>query len=399
MSEYQYYEFLAVDRPLTQDEQAQVRALSTRAEITSTRFVNEYHFGDFHGNTTKMAERLYDAHLYFANWGSRRLLLRLPTAALAKKAVEPYALEESLTVRVKGGFTLVDFCLDAAEDGAAEYEDWDAMESWTLGGFAQLRVDLAAGDLRPLYLAWLAGLRVWELAEDDEEEYVRAVEPPVPAGLGELTGPQRMLANFLRVDEDLLAVATEASASLTGAAPADQDKALAAFIAALPVAQKEALLVEVALGGAAHVGPQLMRRFRAAHTRADDTTAHAPRNAAELLDAAHRHRTGRIERERRVRAAAQQERRLAAEKQRAAHLDKVATAPGPLWEEIDNLIGQKKPAAYDRAVTLLTDLRDAAARTPQTSADYHRRTRALREAHRAKPALMGRLDKIGIPHP
>lgn len=25
------------------------------------------------------------------------------------------------------------------------------------------------------------------------------------------------------------------------------------------------------------------------------------------------------------------------------HLDKVATAPGPLWGEIDNLIGQKSP--------------------------------------------------------
>ena len=41
MSEYQYYEFLALDRP-TDDEFEHVRALSTRAEITCTRFVNEY---------------------------------------------------------------------------------------------------------------------------------------------------------------------------------------------------------------------------------------------------------------------------------------------------------------------------------------------------------------------
>ncbi|MGW0494883.1 hypothetical protein ACWD0Z_05445 [Streptomyces sp. NPDC003007] len=27
-------------------------------------------------------EQLYDAHLYFANWGSRRLMLRLPTVLL-----------------------------------------------------------------------------------------------------------------------------------------------------------------------------------------------------------------------------------------------------------------------------------------------------------------------------
>jgi DNA-binding MarR family transcriptional regulator len=35
MSEYQYYEFLAVDRPLTAAEQAEVRQLSARARITA----------------------------------------------------------------------------------------------------------------------------------------------------------------------------------------------------------------------------------------------------------------------------------------------------------------------------------------------------------------------------
>ena len=39
MSEYQYYEFQAIDRPLTKGEMAEVRSLSTRATITSTRFV------------------------------------------------------------------------------------------------------------------------------------------------------------------------------------------------------------------------------------------------------------------------------------------------------------------------------------------------------------------------
>ena len=34
MSEYQYYEFLAIDRPLTKDEIGELRKLSTRATIT-----------------------------------------------------------------------------------------------------------------------------------------------------------------------------------------------------------------------------------------------------------------------------------------------------------------------------------------------------------------------------
>ena len=47
MSEYQYYYFEAIDKPLTDQQQKELRAISTRAEIDTRRFVNEYHFGDF----------------------------------------------------------------------------------------------------------------------------------------------------------------------------------------------------------------------------------------------------------------------------------------------------------------------------------------------------------------
>ncbi|MGB8932191.1 MAG: hypothetical protein WCC48_13185 [Anaeromyxobacteraceae bacterium] len=51
MSEYQYYEFQAVDRPLTAKELTTLRGLSSRATITSTRFVNSYSFGSFKGGS------------------------------------------------------------------------------------------------------------------------------------------------------------------------------------------------------------------------------------------------------------------------------------------------------------------------------------------------------------
>ena len=42
MSEHQYYEFLALDCPLTTAEQAEVHRLPTRARITATSFTDEY---------------------------------------------------------------------------------------------------------------------------------------------------------------------------------------------------------------------------------------------------------------------------------------------------------------------------------------------------------------------
>ncbi len=49
MSEYQYYEFLAIDSPLDAKQMAALRALSTRAEITSTSFTNVYNWGGLCG--------------------------------------------------------------------------------------------------------------------------------------------------------------------------------------------------------------------------------------------------------------------------------------------------------------------------------------------------------------
>jgi len=37
MSEYQYYEFVAIDRPLTRKEMAELRSRSSRAAIMSRR--------------------------------------------------------------------------------------------------------------------------------------------------------------------------------------------------------------------------------------------------------------------------------------------------------------------------------------------------------------------------
>jgi hypothetical protein len=78
MSEYQYYEFQAIDRPRSEADRQALRDLSTRARITATSFTNSYEWGDFKGDPAQLMERWFDLHLYLANWGSRRLMIRLP---------------------------------------------------------------------------------------------------------------------------------------------------------------------------------------------------------------------------------------------------------------------------------------------------------------------------------
>ena len=68
----------------------------------------------------------------------------------------------------------------------------------------------------------------------------------------------------------------------------------------------------------------------------------------------------------------------------------------PATCEIDELIATKRPKDYDRAVTLLVDLRDLAGRTGRT-AEAKARILELRQRHSNKPSLLKRFDdkKLG----
>jgi hypothetical protein len=386
MSEYQYYEFLAVDRPLTPTEQAEVRQLSTRARITATSFTNEYHWGDFKGSPDQLMQRYYDAHLYLANWGTHRIMLRLPRTLLDPKIAGRYCVDGQVSISTSRDYVILDL---TSEDEAGEWVE-DAEDS--LSAMVGVRSELAAGDLRPLYLAWLSGYGVWErdeyaFGDEDEEE----VEPPLPAGLGSLTAPQRALADFLRLDSDLLEVAAEASPGLPEVK--DDARALATHIARLPVSDKDRLLILVAEDQAARARMELLRGFRG---DPDDQRDSRPRRTvAELLDTA---AARRLQREQRAAAVAAAQQALR-EQQRAAaqqrRLGELARDPETAWADAERLINTKLQAQYDAAVTLLRDLQELAQREDQAQA-FARRFTALREAHLRKPSLIARFDRAGL---
>ena len=63
MSEYQYYEFHAIERPLSERERRELRACSTRATIASTLLINHYEWGDLKGDPRVWIEKYLDAFL------------------------------------------------------------------------------------------------------------------------------------------------------------------------------------------------------------------------------------------------------------------------------------------------------------------------------------------------
>jgi hypothetical protein len=378
MSEYQYYEFQAVDRPLTDGEMRELRAVSSRAEITPTRFVNFYTWGDFKGNPSAWMERYFDAFLYLANWGTHELMLRLPRHLLVVSTAERYCLGESASARGKGDYTVLEFLSET------EYpEDVDDGSGW-LSSLISLRAELASGDHRALYLAWLLCVQNGEVDEDEPE-------PPLPPGLGQLTAGQRAFSDFLRIDRDLVAAAAERSPPAEKAPPR---KELIRWIASLPGAEKDRLLARIAAGEESHPRAALLRRFRESSDAAERKMGE-PRTAAMLLDAAERRAEAR-RREEAERAARERARRERAEAEALERrLDELAMREEAAWRRIEELVAERKPASYDEAVRLLRDLRALGSREGRI-AEADARIEALREQHARKSTFIDRLERAGL---
>jgi hypothetical protein len=367
LSEYQYYEFVAVGRPLSPAQQGELRALSTRAEIGASSFVNTYEWGDFKGDPRALMEGYFDAFLYLTNWGTR-VMLRVPVGLLDLDTAVAYCVGDSAQAWATREHLILEVC---SED---EEADWESDGEGLLTSIVPVRAELAAGDMRLLYLAWLLCVQAREVGEDEPE-------PPVPAGLGELSGSLDSLADFLRLDRDLLAVAAEASGKPTVKAPSPAS--LARWVKRLPEADKDTIVLRLLRGDEAHLRTELLRRYHGEPARS--AGAAGGRTAGQMLAAAEARWAGR-QRLAEQRAAAERVRReqvaAAAREQRLKALAEQGEQP---WHRVASMIETRKPKEYDAAIELLVDLKALAERDGRGAA-FTRRVRQLRAEHARKPA-------------
>lgn len=405
MSEYQYYEFQAIDRPLTNEEMTELRAISSRAEITPTRFTNFYSYGSFKGDEIEFLERFFDAHVYVANWGSHVLSFGVPLRAVDLDALQAYQRELGFAVLTRGERAILTF--ESQDEEGGGWVDDDEGAGW-MGSLISLRADIMAGDLRAAYLGWLRGLQAegfpyeedegegsddgvvaaLEVDEEDEDD----VEPPVPPGLGSLTGPLKSLVEFLELDQDLVAVAAEASEPMISASPSTG--ALRQWVGGLSPAEKDSILLRL-MQGDTQLQPELRRRFSQATAPGVESASAKRRTTRDLLVAS---ASRAAEREAREKEAAAKERARRAEeaaRARDAHLRSMIGHESALWRQVEDHIGRKQPKEYDRAVAILADLRDLAAREAK-GAEFSARIGELRDRHASKPSFMERLDKAGL---
>ncbi|MFL5070565.1 MAG: hypothetical protein ACJ8D9_13355 [Xanthobacteraceae bacterium] len=385
MSEYQYYEFQAIDRLLDADARAQLRAISTRARITPATFVNTYNWGDLKADPLKLLERYFDLLLYFSNWGTRQFAMRLPARLVDVKALKACALPEDIVlVRPSGEHVIVS--MQRSELDCDEWGDEGEDDSGWLGALAPLRSELLAGDLRVFSLLWL--FLVQEQWVDDD-----AIEPA--PRLGPLSPALAALADFLCIDGDLVEAATASRPPPQDAEPPPTD--VERCLRGLADDDKVRFLMGLYRRDDPHLAAELRRRVRAG-VKTPVRSQPPARTAGELRGAARRMEAERVRLAEEKSAAERRRQEQAAAAAREKRLKELARRGDAAWEEAENLIALRNASGYHQATMLLVDLGELADRHDAFEG-FAQRMADLRARHASKRSFIGRLDAAGLPMP
>lgn len=338
MSEYQYVHFMALDRPLDDKQLKYMETQSTRAEISKWEFTNEYHYGDFHGNAREMLRRGYDVHLHFANFGIRRVMFRLPAGLpWDKKTFKAYVpdcgVEWHADSRGRGGVLEVD-----PESDAGTFDTYQTDVEELLDELAPIRDLLIAGDLRPLYVIWLALTAIYG---DDE-----ATEPPLPAGMESLPDCLIALADFYELSPDLLAAAAVGSPTLPKTAAADDP--IPRWLDQQSNDDLKKLVQRFLLDDSIGVRAETLTLIRQQSVTPAWPTTKLQRTFHELRELG-----DQLEAKRRQKAA------TAKAKARALMLKKMAADPDQVIQQVEQLIQRRTTPSYNQAVQTLLKLGEA----------------------------------------
>ena len=337
MSEYQFYEFRAIDKPLSKEDKAEIGNWSSRTNPSNTGAIFTYSYGSFPKDVITVMEKYFDAMFYIANWGTIRLIFKFPKALLNTDRIRQYCSENGLEIIEKSDYILLDIGY-SEEDGGGNWIEGEEL----LSSLISLRNDIINGDYRCLYLIWLKdcfSAIKGEWGNVDTGDY----EPQVPDPLNDLNGALQDFVEIFEINKDWVTSAAENSNLQNPERPRD----LALYLDNLSENEKQDYLKRL-LNDEPFLNIKLKTRLKEFLDTNETSMKDAPRRTiGEIMQ-----RIKEIKRERKNKAKIERE-----EKQ----LKKLRTIEGQefeSWTKVQQLISEKTPKAYDEAILLLKDLKE-----------------------------------------
>jgi len=369
MSEYQYYEFRAIDQPLTEEQKEVVSSLSSRAYVTSHQASFVYNYGDFRGDEEQLMKDYFDIMLYMSNWGTRRLMFRIPSSLIDVEQVAPFCISEIIDHNFTDDRKNIILDLNF-HDG--EHDDWIEGEGW-LDELVFLREELIQGDFRVLYLVWLkAAEKALEMEEIDEN----TLEPPVPNGLKQLSNAQKNYARYLDLDEAMINIASENCNDLQ-----NDEINTEKWISKLSEEEKCNFLVRLSRKEK-NLSILLNRRlheFALKEQNQKIINFVEKRTISKLIELAKEWHQKKKKEER--------------EKAELAHkkkLELLATKKTQVWNDIYSLIEEKKSRSYDKALDLLKALHELALSQGDFQT-FRKHIEKIQHMYSNRPAMLRRI--------
>lgn len=349
MSEFQFVEFRAIDRPLSDHQLEFMGRQSSRAEFSRWEFKVEYHYSSFRGNVDEMLRNGYDVFLTYCNDGYREIRMRLPDGFPFPKSVwSKYIGVEGLkwtadkTGRA-GILTLAPY-LEEAYNEVWESDDY-------LNATTKLREMLIGGDLRALYVLWLCNA----ILSSDEEEAL--MEPPVPHGLGDL--PDEAAALLVFFEADPLLVDAAAIDIPTFDAQGAQYDSIKTWMARIADSRRNEIIQRLLSEDPIAVKAELLSEIRASQPAATWPVEPPARNAVQLLKTCEVLRQRENEMLKKKAAAKAKREAENAEKLRQARMVEMRSDSEPWLKKASKLVEERGTDKYREAASILADLRDA----------------------------------------
>jgi len=215
MSEFQYYEFYSIDRALSKEEREEVDNLSSRFSPTSRRAVFSYSYSDFRHDEELVLIKYFDFLLYLANWGTRRVMYKLPEDLANLRELQKYDClfdnyfaDNGIKIYKKSGFVIVDIKFSEEEEDFWIEEDNQHLSSDLIG----IRQDLLDGDYRALFIIWLHTKNL-EYISDQIGPDTKIPQNIIPPDLDKFNHRLEALMELFGVDEDWVRAASKYSSS------------------------------------------------------------------------------------------------------------------------------------------------------------------------------------------
>ena len=375
MSEYQRYEFMTSDRPLSRAQLDAVNRLSSHIEASSTHALIEYSWGDFKHDPIDVLYRFFDGFLYWANWGAPQLALRFPHGAIPATLLDGYDLDEFVTLARYPDYDTLDIHF-------GEIEAPDEWVEYELGALMPIRDELMEDDLRALYIVWLAAQRL--MGSYDEAEDYDIDAPPIPPGLATLTSAQQALTELLQLPQELIVAAAKHSAPAT---PAPNDD-FTAWVESLPPERRKQYLVRLARNepGLSRLLVTELRALRPDQRDAGSASGERVTYATLLTESKD------------IKEQLERERREEQQRQRQRHLQQIHDHQDDYWQRITAAVERGSGVGYDEATKLLMELREVAGRFVE-GAQFQERFRDWVQPHLRRPAFVKRLQDCAFTLP